>query len=294
MERVELLTSLAHSLGAAVEDSAASEVYTVRELVDLVNRSKGRPARQSQGWSTVFDAEMTDPEVLAITRHLPVFGFLWWLFIQSGKLVSRALFRLRIDGLENLPAAPYILCANHSSYLDGPYLISALPWRAFHNVFYVGTSEIFGSGLMRKVSQLLHLIPLDPDSNLVPAMRAGAYGLRAGKILVLYPEGERSIEGPPKQFKKGAAILAQHLNIPIVPVAQYGFHHVWPRGKGFQGFHPLRIRIGKPIYPDPTEKPEQAYEHLTTELRTQVIEMWNNLAAESEPAKKDPAEAPHA
>jgi long-chain acyl-CoA synthetase len=225
---------------------------------------------------------MTDPDVLAITRDLPAFNLFWWLFIQTGKLVSRPLFRLRIDGVENLPVAPYILCANHSSYLDGPYLISALPWKPFHNVFYVGTTEIFGAGLMRKLSHFLHLIPLDPDSNLVPAMRAGAYGLRAGKILVLYPEGERSIEGPPKQFKKGAAILAQHLNIPIVPVAQYGFHSVWPRGKGFQGFHPLRIRIGKPIYPDPTEKPEQAYDRLTTELRTKVVEMWNALASESQ------------
>ena len=295
MERVELLTALAHRLGAAVDDSAASEVYTVRELVDLVNRSRASATGSEalpapQGWSTVFNAKMTDPDVLAITRKLPVFGFFWWLFIQTGKLISRALFRLRIDGVENLPAAPYILCANHSSYLDGPYLIAALPWKPFHNVFYVGTTEIFGAGVMRKLSQLLHLIPLDPDSNLVPAMRAGAYGLRAGKILVLYPEGERSIEGPPKQFKKGAAILAQHLNIPIVPAAQYGFHNVWPRGKGFQGFHPLRIRIGKPIYPNVEEKPEQAYERLTAELRTQVVEMWNGLAAESEPAKKDPAE----
>ncbi len=289
MERVELLTSLAHRLGASVEDSAASEVYTVRELVDLVRRSKGQAGSNAspapQGWSTVFDAEMTDPDVLAITRRRPVFGFFWWLFIQTGKLISRALFRLRIDGVENLPAAPYILCANHSSYLDGPYLIAALPWKPFHNVFYVGTTEIFGAGLMRELSHLLHLIPLDPDSNLVPAMRAGAYGLRAGKILVLYPEGERSIEGPPKQFKKGAAILAQHLNIPIVPVAQYGFHNVWPRGKGFQGFHPLRIRIGKPIYPDANEKPEQAYERLTAELRAQVLEMWNELANESGPAR---------
>ena len=285
MERVELLTALSHRLGATIDDSAASEVYTVRELVDLVDRSKGNSAeslaRPAQGWSTVFDAEMTDPDVLAITRPRPIFGLLWWLFIQTGKLISRPLFRLRIDGVENLPAAPYILCANHSSYLDGPYLISALPWKPFHNVFYVGTTEIFGAGIMHKLSQLLHLIPLDPDSNLIPAMRAGAYGLRAGKILVLYPEGERSLEGPPKQFKKGAAILAQHLNIPIVPAAQYGFHSVWPRGKGFQGFHPLRIRIGKPIYPDPTEKPEQAYERLTTELRTQVLELWNSLAAES-------------
>jgi 1-acyl-sn-glycerol-3-phosphate acyltransferase len=140
---------------------------------------------------------------------------------------------------------------------------------------------------MRRFARFLHLIPVDPDSNLVPAMRAGAYGLRAGKVLVLYPEGERSIEGPPKKFKKGAAILSLHLNVPVVPVAQWGFHESWPRGKNFQGFHPLRIRVGKPIYPNLNEPPEQAYERMTEEIRRRVMEMWNELESESKPKKPE-------
>jgi len=287
MERVELLTDLAHRLGAEVEDSAASEVYSVRELVDLVRKNIGTAARQAPGWATVFEGETTDPEVLAITHERPIVGFFWWLFGKGVKWVSAVLFKLRVEGMENLPDGAYVLCPNHSSYLDAPILTAALPWKAFHNVFYVGTSEIFGSGSMRRFAQFLHLIPVDPDSNLVPAMRAGAYGLRAGKILVMYPEGERSIEGPPKKFKKGAAILAQHLNVPIVPVAEYGFHDCWPRGKGFQGFHPLRIRVGKPIYPDMNEKPERAYERLTEELRERVVEMWNELESGTKPKKPE-------
>jgi len=294
MERVELLTELAHRLGAEVEDSAASDVYTVRELVELVRQNMGSAARQAPGWNTVFAAETTDPEVLAITDERPVVSFLWWLFGKSVQWASHVVFKLRVEGMENLPDAPYVMCPNHSSYLDAPLLTAALPWRAFHKVFYVGTSEIFGTGLMRKFAQFLRLIPVDPNSNLVPAMRAGAYGLRAGKILMMYPEGERSIEGPPKKFKKGAAILSQHLNVPIVPVAEYGFHHTWPRGKGFQGFHPMRIRVGKPIYPDLNEEPEQAYERLTEELRSRVVEMWDDLDNESKPKTKKPAELTHA
>jgi long-chain acyl-CoA synthetase len=294
MERVELLVDVAHHLGADVEDSAASEVYTVRELVDLVRKSMGKATTQAPGWSTVFEGENTDPEVLAITHERPVVGFCWWLCGKAVKWASHVLFKLRVEGMENLPDGPYILCPNHSSYLDAPILTAALPWKAFHNVFYVGTSEIFGVGSMRRFAQFLHCIPVDPDSNLVPAMRAGAYGLRAGKILVLYPEGERSIEGPPKKFKKGAAILAQHLNVPIIPVAEYGFHACWPRGRGFQGFHPLRIRVGKPIYPDLNEKPELAYERLTEELRSRVVEMWEEMDNETKPKAKPPAELTHA
>jgi long-chain acyl-CoA synthetase len=248
----------------------------------------GNAARQSSGWSTVFEGETTDPEVLAITHERPIVGFLWWLCGMGVKWASNVLFKLRVEGMGNLPDGPCIICPNHSSYLDAPILTAALPWKAFHNVFYVGTSDIFGTGTMRKFAQFLHLIPVDPNSNLVPAMRAGAYGLRAGKILVMYPEGERSIEGPPKKFKKGAAILAQHLNVPIIPVAEYGFHQCWPRGKGFQGFHPLRIHVGKPIYPDLSEKPEHAYERLTEELRNRVVEMWNELDTGARPKPKNP------
>jgi long-chain acyl-CoA synthetase len=294
MERVELLTDLAHRLGAEVEDSAASEVYTVRELVDVVRRNMGKAARQAPGWSTVFEGETTDPDALALTHERPVVSFIWWLCGKCVKWASHVLFKLRVEGMENLPDGPYVLCPNHSSFLDAPILTAALPWKAFHNVFYVGTSEIFGAGSMRRFAHFLHLIPVDPDSNLVPAMRAGAYGLRAGKILVMYPEGERSIDGPPKKFKKGAAILSQHLNVPIVPVAEYGFHACWPRGKGFQGFHPLSIRVGKPIYPDLNEKPELAYERLTEELRSQVVEMWNDLAGNSNAKTKKPVELTHA
>lgn len=292
MERVELLTDLAHRLDAEVEDSAASEVYTVRELIDLVLANAGKAARQAPGWNTVFAAETTDPEVLAITNPRPIVGFFWWLFGKVVHFLSNVFFRMKVEGMENLPDGAYVMCPNHSSYLDAPILTAALPWKAFHNVFYVGTTEIFGSGMMRKLAQFLHLIPVDPDSNLVPAMRAGAYGLRAGKILVMYPEGERSIEGPPKKFKKGAAILAQHLNVPIVPVAEYGFHHAWPRGKGFQGFHRLHIKVGKPIYPDLNEKPEHAYERLTDELRAQVLRMWNELDQQGKPKADKPQLTP--
>jgi long-chain acyl-CoA synthetase len=131
---------------------------------------------------------------------------------------------------------------------------------------------------MRRLARSLKLIPVDPDANLVPAMRAGAFGLTHGKILVLYPEGERSIDGSPKMFKKGAAILAAHHQVPIVPVALEGFHDAWPRGRAFQGFHRLQIAIGQPIYPPKQmANPESVYEALTQELKTRVLELWKPL-----------------
>src|SRR6185436_2870634 len=166
------------------------------------------------------------------------------------RVIRALLFRVELTGLENLPTSgAYIISPNHQSYLDPFMLCAMLPFRIFRNLFFVGAVEYFETSLTQWFARIANLVPVDPDSNLVPAMKAGAFGLAHGKLLVLFPEGERSIDGEPKTFKKGAAILAVHHNVPIYPVALEGFHEVWPRGKGPQAFHKLRISIGDPIHP---------------------------------------------
>jgi long-chain acyl-CoA synthetase len=148
-------------------------------------------------------------------------------------------------------------------------------------MFAVGTSEIFGSGLMTRVARLMKVVVVDPDRNLLPAMRAGAFGLGHGMALLMYPEGERSIDGTPKAFKKGAAILSIHLQVPIVPVAIEGFYDAWPRGKRLQKFAPLEIKIGQALLPPPAEAAgEEAYGKLTAELKTKIVAMWEQLRKE--------------
>jgi 1-acyl-sn-glycerol-3-phosphate acyltransferase len=110
--------------------------------------------------------------------------------------------------------------------------------------------------------------------------------LRRGLVLVLYPEGERSIDGAPKRFKKGAAILATHLRVPIYPVAMNGFFEAWPRGKGFQRFARLRVAIGDPILPPETvSDPERQYGEVIAEVRRRIVEMWERQEAELRGAK---------
>jgi 1-acyl-sn-glycerol-3-phosphate acyltransferase len=100
---------------------------------------------------------------------------------------------------------------------------------------------------------------------------------------VLYPEGERSIDGPPKTFKKGAAILASHLQVPIYPVAIEGFHDAWPRGKRFQKFTRLQVTICDPVVP-PLEPPTpEIYERLTAELREKVVREWERMSGRKDP-----------
>jgi len=285
MQRIELLVALEKELGGDVEESSLAEIYTVRDLVDAIRESAASgktisaSREQPAGWQSILKEESTDPEVLALARHNRIYeAFLYALF-QLAQIFASDRFRMRVSGLEKLPATgSFIISSNHQSYLDPILMASVLPWPVFRNLFAVGTSEIFGSGLMRRLARWLRVIVVDPDVNLIPAMRAGAFGLRHGRVLILYPEGERSIDGTPRTFKKGAAILSIHLQVPIVPVAIEGFHEAWPRGKSFQKFVPLEIEFGDPIYPPPeSEVSEAAYEKLTAELKARVVKMWKGL-----------------
>ena len=79
-------------------------------------------------------------------------------------------------------------------------------------------------------------------------MKAGAIGLKHGKILNIYPEGERAFDGELHTFKKGAAILATELDLPIVPVAIDGLQNVWARKSWRIRPAKVKITIGKPFY----------------------------------------------
>jgi long-chain acyl-CoA synthetase len=285
MQRIELLSQVEQQLGGNVSESQLVQIYSVRELIDAVLQSAAAGTRGSisrstfSGWKTVFEEEPDPADVIAPAESRRLADTFWYFVSRLIQVIALDRFDLHVTGIEKLPkSGAYILSSNHQSFLDAPILGSILPPQTFDDVFAVGTSEIFGTGFMRRLARSLRIVVVDPDANLVPAMRAGAYGLRQGRPLMLYPEGERSIDGTPKKFKKGAAILSIHMQVPIVPIAIEGFYEVWPRNRSFKGFFPLQIKIGDPIYPPPErEASEEAYENLTARLRAKVVEMWEEL-----------------
>ena len=133
---------------------------------------------------------------------------------------------------------------------------------------------------MAWVARKINCVPVDPDSNLVPAMKAGAFGLAHGKMLMLFPEGERSIDGTVKRFSKGATILARHAGVPIVPVAIKGAHEVWAREGSFRwkGLLPWSRSEVTVEFGDPMHFAEgETYAEAASRLQARVQEMWERL-----------------
>jgi long-chain acyl-CoA synthetase len=292
MERVELITLLEQRFGADIPEEEMQRLFTVRELAESVLTYRGEDrTEESAAWDALIAPAAIDPAALDqwLAPHWLVPSALL-LLLKLIRVLAWPGVRIELTGAEHLPAkGPYLLSPNHQSYLDPFVLLSALPFRSARQLFFVGATEYFETRATRWLARQVNLAPVDPDAGLVPAMQVGAYGLRRGRVLVLFPEGERSIDGTVKHFKKGAAILAHHLQLPIVPVAIEGLHQVWPRNRplAWRRLLPgagtrVHLAIGQPIQPDARANDassQQVYAALTTRLRDAVERMWREEAA---------------
>jgi long-chain acyl-CoA synthetase len=269
MERVELLTMVEQRFGTRVKPETRAKIFTVRQMVDAVMAAEDHGgATAAAPWATVLAQDPGDGIVENLKQQHILVGLAFFLTLRAMALISRVVFRFRSSGIENLPKnGPFLLCPNHQSYIDAFVVLSALPWAIFRRLFFVGASEYFESPMMSRFARATNIVPVDANNNLMRALQAGAAGLRLGKILVLFPEGERSIDGELKPFRKGAAVLASQLNVPIVPVALTGLFELWPRSRGFQWGallpgrgKPVRVAFGAPIRVTPGDETATAAE----------------------------------
>jgi long-chain acyl-CoA synthetase len=254
MERVEFLASLEQALGLVLAEGFGAEIYTVRDLICGLQRqmagAAGAGAALRQSWGIILSAEsLAREEELKDHFSGTAIALVRCAGVRFFQLLFKILFRLEVQGLENLPKqGPFLICPNHLSYLDGLVVLAPLPCRILKRVFFVGASWFFARPFMRLVARVANIIPVDPDTHLLRAMKAGAYGLRTGRILCIFPEGARSFDGQLAEFKKGAAILAREIGVPMIPVAVCGTFEVWPRDRKLIHLHKVKVVFGEPLW----------------------------------------------
>jgi long-chain acyl-CoA synthetase len=284
MERVELLASLGQALGVELPESFGAEVYTVRDLIiSLQQQASGSTGAGAlrQSWGSILSTESLAKEKDLETYFAGMaLTFFKYTALKMIHVLFRALFRYETTGVENLPReGPFLICPNHLSYLDGLAVLAGLPYSLVRRVFFVGASEFFTSLPMRVVAWVANIIPVDPDANLLRAMKVGAYGLRTGRILCIFPEGARSFDGHLGEFKKGATILASEIGAPMIPTAIRGTYEVWQRDSRRIHLHKVKVVFGTPLqtgavgergdYQAETDRLHKAVESLITTCCTQ-------------------------
>lgn len=184
-----------------------------------------------------------------------------------GGWALRWWFRLRIEGTGHLPQrGPAIVAMNHESALDIPLVVTA----SRRPITFMAKKELFKNGFASWSLNSLGGFRVDRDRfDLVAVQRALAV-LERGDVLGMYPEGTRS-PGQLLPFLHGAAWLALHAGVPLMPCSISGTEHA---GRATSpGRVPVRIRFHEAIAversDDPAERRRRA-EQLTARLREAI------------------------
>jgi long-chain acyl-CoA synthetase len=297
LSRAEIFASLEQAFGIEFEAEEAAQALTVSDAIKLVQKHAGSGAGGADistelNWSKILkEADDDYPEVRGILQERPILIRFAFVVYKCFNLFCKVFMRLEVTGLENLKQMknPFLICPNHQSFLDPFIICSNYPFEIFKQTFHVGASQFFQSGFMQFVARILQVVPIDPDTQLMKAMKAGAIGLKNGKILNIYPEGERAFDGELHEFKKGAAILSSELDLPILPVALDGAFKVWARGTWRIRPAKVKIHFGEAIYPKqalavlPVESgaaetsSEAKYELLTGNVKAKIASMIDEM-----------------
>ncbi len=289
LARAETFAALEHAFSVEFDGDEAAKALTVRDAVSLIEKhtagSTGLQAVSADlNWSKILkNADDPIPELEPVFQNRPFFILFAFTVYKLFNFFCRGFMRLEVKGRERFleMKRPFIIAPNHQSFLDPFVVCSNYSFDFFKNTFHVGASEFFEGRLMAFVARMLHVVPVDPDTQLMKAMKAGAIGLKHGKLLNIYPEGERAYDGELHDFKKGAAILATELDLPIVPVAIDGLHKVWARKSMKIRPGKVKVQFGEAFYAKDilaASKPAAAAEGsastqlaLTDEARYQIV-----------------------
>lgn len=178
------------------------------------------------------------------------------MFVRMVALVSRigsrAFARIRVEGLEHIPASgPVILAINHVSNADpvvtGAWITPALRRRRIH---WLGKRELFDWPLFGWVAAHGGVHPVNRDAADVEAFRLATRILEHGYVLLAFPEGTRSPTGALQEAKDGLAMLALRTGAAIVPIGVNNSDAVWRKGQKLPSPFPRRtitVRIGEPF-----------------------------------------------
>ena len=213
----------------------------------------------AQGFSII--GVMTLALTLLTIRYLPDF-----LLRFVALVLMKLLYRIRVDGRENVPLdGPALLVANHVSWIDALLLIATQTRR----IRFVMDRSIYDSPALSPLFRLMGVIPVsarDGVAGFKEFIRSTRQVLDEGYLVCIFAEGEITRHGSLNAFRPGFARIAQASGVPIIPAYIGGawgniFSYARNRRLYLQRY-PMHILFGTPLAADQTAR-----------VRTAVMEL---------------------
>ena len=173
--------------------------------------------------------------------HGHAFGRWLELTILHGVMKSS---RFKIMGLEHVPeTGPLVLIINHIAFSDPMLVFGSFPRR----VVPLAKVEAFNSRLLSFLMKVYGTIPVHRGEVDMGAIKSALRILKDGGVVLLAPEGTRSLDHQLRPGKDGATILALRSGAPIMPIGITGTHQLvacWKRLRR----PAIHLSVGAPCY----------------------------------------------
>ncbi|MEA2487942.1 MAG: 1-acyl-sn-glycerol-3-phosphate acyltransferase [Actinomycetota bacterium] len=175
---------------------------------------------------------------------------MYWVFKAILKPTMRGIYRIRPEGLENVPKrGPAIIAANHVSFLDSFFIPLVIKRR---KMTYLAKADYFKSWKTAWFFRSVGQIPTEREGGdrSRQALEIALEVLEQGSLLGIYPEGTRSPDGRIYRGRTGVARLALAAGVPVIPVGVTGTDDVMPKSAKMprvRGQVEVKIRFGEPI-----------------------------------------------
>jgi 1-acyl-sn-glycerol-3-phosphate acyltransferase len=161
------------------------------------------------------------------------------------RITATVFFDLKVYGVDNVPnTGGVLLLSNHLSFLD-PACIGVQLRRP---ASYLAKSELFEVPVFGKVIPKLNAVPVRQGAGDVGAVRETIKRLKEGRVLTVFPEGARSLDGELQPLAGGFTLIVRKAGVPIVPVGIDGSYQAWKRGASLPTCAPVRVKFGPPLH----------------------------------------------
>jgi 1-acyl-sn-glycerol-3-phosphate acyltransferase len=180
------------------------------------------------------------------------------------------------DGLENIPEhGGALIAVNHTSYVDW-YPASLAACRRRRRLRFMLKAEMTDVPVVNFVIKHLKLIPVDRRAG-ADSYAAAVQALQQGELVGVHPEATISRSFELREFKTGAARMAEAAEVPIIPLIVWGAQRIWTKDhpkKLWRNKVPVLAKIGRPLWPS------GSIEQTNAELRRVMAELLEQAQQE--------------
>lgn len=262
LDKINLGVYLETNFGVKLTESELVSFPNVALLAESVRDRKTKLSVEAIDWGKIFSEQLD--------LDLPKNWFTYNFIKNLSKIFLKVYFRLKGEGIENIPDGPFILAPNHQSFFDGLFVTVFLKNKIMKKTYFYAKEKHIQSKLLKFIAAKNNVIVMDLN-DLKTSLQKMAEVLKRGKNIIIFPEGTRTHTGELGDFKKTFAILSRELNVPIVPVAIEGAYNALPRGTHFpKPFKKINVKFLKPVLPE-----NQTYDSLKSRIFQEISEHLN-------------------